>query len=223
MATPPEMQETRSVNNAQIALAAGGVLLLLVVVWFAFLRGGGEDDSTLETAPAPPPIEGEPLIPIDPVDPDGPDDGKGPVETFEVFAPKDPFKPLISPPGEGDTLPPTDGIDTDGDGLIDTPTDGDGDGTIDDGDADGDGTGDGTGTGDGGGESVGGHRVSLVDVYRAEGGPRAQVQVDGTVYTVEEGARFAENFQLLSINGECATMLYGDDQFTLCEGEEILK
>lgn len=226
MATPPEIQETRSVNNTQIALAAGGVLLLLVVVWFAFLRGGGED-SALETAPAPPPIEGEPLIPIDPVDPNRPGDGKGPVETFEVFAPKDPFKPLITPPGEGDVLPPTDGIDADGDGQIDTPTDG-GDGTTDPGDGtgtgtEGDGTGTGTGNGDGGGESVGGHRVSLVDVYRADGGPRAQVQVDGTVYTVEEGARFAESFQLLSINGECATMLYGDDQFTLCEGEEILK
>jgi hypothetical protein len=47
--------------------------------------------------------------------------------------------------------------------------------------------------------------------------------VDGTVYTVDEGEQFAESFQLLSINGECATMLYGDDQFTLCEGEEILK
>lgn len=223
MATPPEIQESRSINNSQIALAAGGVLLLLVVVWFAFLRGGG-DDSALETAPAPPPIEGEPLIPVDPVDPGGPGDGKGPVETFEVFAPKDPFKPLISPPGEGDGLTPTDGIDADGDGQIDTPTDGttdpgDGSGT----DGDGTGTGNGDGTGDGGGENVGGHRVTLVDVYRAEGGQRAQVQVDGTVYTVEEGARFAENFQLLSINGECATMLYGDDQFTLCEGEEILK
>jgi hypothetical protein len=47
--------------------------------------------------------------------------------------------------------------------------------------------------------------------------------VDGTVYTVEEGERFATSFELLSLNGDCATMLYGDDQFTLCEGEEILK
>ena len=219
MATPPEIQETRNVNTAQLALAAGGVLLLLVVLWLVFLRGG--DDPALETAPAPPPVEGgEPILPVDPGGDDGPGGGrgKGPVETFEVFAPKDPFKPLIEPATDtGDTgTPPTDGIDADGDGQIDPGTGtGDGNGT---------GTGTGNGTGDGGGgENVGGHRVSLVDVFRAEGGPRAQVQVDGTVYTVEEGERFAENFQLLSINGECATMLYGDDQFTLCEGEEILK
>ena len=228
MDSPPQIQETRSINNTQLALAAGGVLLLLVVLWFVFLRGGG-DDSTLETAPAPPPVEGEPLVPVDPGDGDeGGPGGKGPVETFEVFAPKDPFKPLVTPvsdTGDG-TTPPTSGIDTDGDGQIDTvppPGGGTGDGT---GDGTTDGTGNGTGTGNGsggGGENVGGHRVSLVDVFRAEGGQRAQVQVDGTVYTVDEGERFADNFQLLSINGECATMLYGDDQFTLCEGEEILK
>ena len=218
MATPPEIQETRDLNSTQLALAAGGVLLLLVVLWFAFLRGGG-DEELIETAPAPPPVEGEPLVPVAPGGGKGGGDGKGPVETFEVFAPRDPFEPLVSSADgtEGGT-PPTDGTtDTDGDGQID-PGDGTGDGT-------GTGTGDGTGTGSGdGGESVGGHRVTLVDVFRGEGGgQRAQVQVDGTVYTVEEGERFAENFQLLSINGECATMLFGDDQFTLCEGEEILK
>jgi hypothetical protein len=213
MATPPEIQQTRSVNNAQIALAAGGVVLLLVVVWFLFLRGGDED-SALESAPAPPPVEGEPLVPVDPGDTNKPDGGKGPVETFEVFAPKDPFKPLISAATDDDGAAPADGVDADGDGQIDPGT---GTGTDP-------GTGTDTGNGtDGGGENVGGHRVSLVDVFHAEGGQRAQVQVDGTVYTVEEGERFAESFQLLSINGECATMLFGDDQFTLCEGEEILK
>ena len=207
MATPPEIQETRNVNSAQIALAAGGVLLLLVILWFVFLRGGDED-SALESAPAPPPVEASPLEPVDPGDAGGPDGGKGPVETFEVFAPKDPFKPLISPETDGGTeVVPTDGVDADGDGQIDPGT----------------GTGDGTGTGNGGGESVGGHRVALVDVFRGDEGPRAQVQVDGTVYTVDEGERFAESFQLLSVSGECATMLFGDDQFTLCEGEEILK
>lgn len=225
MATPPEIQqEARNVNSTQIALAAGGVLLLLVVLWFLFLRGG--DDPAVETAPAPPPVEID-TDPIPPVVPgDGEDgDGKGPVETFEVFAPKDPFKPLITAQTTTDPgTPPADGIDADGDGQIDSGT-----GTTDPGTdpgtgtGTGNGTGTGTGSGSGGGENVGGHRVSLVDVFRADGGQRAQVQVDGTVYTVDEGDRFAESFQLLSINGECATMLYGDDQFTLCEGEEILK
>ncbi|MFN2588194.1 MAG: hypothetical protein ABR613_08755 [Actinomycetota bacterium] len=213
MATPPEIQETRGINNAQAGLAVAGVLVLLVVLWFVFLRGG--DDPVEDAAPIAPPVS-SPLTPQEPVEPpdDGKGPGKGPVETFQVFAPKDPFKPLISTDtGTGTTTPPgTDtgtGTDTDGDGVPDG-------GTV---------TGNGTGTGGGGGgENVAGHRVSLVDVFRGDGGePRAQVQVDGTVYTVEEGEQFAERFQLLSINGDCATMLYGDDQFTLCEGEEILK
>ncbi len=209
MATPPEIQETRSIGGAQVALAAGGVLLLLIVLWFLFLRGGGEDP--VVTAPVAPVPEATPVEPVEPQG-DGKGPGKGPVETFEVFAPKDPFKPLVTlgagtaPPGDPGA---TGGTDADGDGIIDG-----GSGT---------GTGTGTGTGDGGGENVGGHRVTLVDVYRDGGRARAQVQVDGTVYTVDEGERFADNFQLLSLNGDCATMLFGDDQFTLCEGEEILK
>jgi hypothetical protein len=65
--------------------------------------------------------------------------------------------------------------------------------------------------------------VRLVDVFTQGGRQRAQVQVDGTVYTVDEGETFAESFEVLSVSNDCATMLFGDDQFTMCEGEEILK
>jgi hypothetical protein len=216
MATPPEIQETRNISGAQMALAGGGVVLLLVVLWFVFLRGG-DDDPLLETAPTTPPLT-EPVEPVEPVDPGKGGRGKGPVETFEVFAPKDPFRPLVSAVTDTGTAaadPAAPVVDTNGDGVVD--------GKDDPGTGNGTGTGTGNGTGTGGGENVGGHRVLLVDVYRSGGGARAQVQVDGTVYTVEEGERFADNFQLVSISGECATMLFGDDQFTLCEGEEILK
>jgi hypothetical protein len=47
--------------------------------------------------------------------------------------------------------------------------------------------------------------------------------VDDTVYTVAEHRRFAEFFEVLSISGRCAGMLYGDDQFIICEGEQIIK
>jgi hypothetical protein len=47
--------------------------------------------------------------------------------------------------------------------------------------------------------------------------------VNGDVHSVAEGDVFAENFKLLSVSGDCASMLFGDDQFTICEGEEILK
>ena len=73
------------------------------------------------------------------------------------------------------------------------------------------------------GETVGDHRVKVVDVYTQNGRDRAQIQVDGTVYTVDEGEEFADNFRLVSASGRCATILFGDDEFTLCEGEEILK
>jgi hypothetical protein len=70
---------------------------------------------------------------------------------------------------------------------------------------------------------VGRHQVQVIDVYRQGGQDRAQIQVDETVYTVDEGEDFADNFRLVSASGACATMLFGDDEFTLCEGEQILK
>lgn len=112
-----------------------------------------------------------------------------------MFAPRDPFDPLVSDRG--------------GDGT-DAPqaTTGNGSAAV---------------AGSARGDTVGGHRVRLIDVFKTRGKRRAQVQIDGTAYTVDEGEIFAQSFQLLSISGECATMLFGDDQFTLCEGEEILK
>lgn len=52
---------------------------------------------------------------------------------------------------------------------------------------------------------------------------KAQVKVGSTVYTVVQDEVFADNFKLVSISGSCATLLHGDDKFTLCEGEEVIK
>ena len=218
-----EVKEKKQVEGKQIAMVVGGALLLLALFWFFFLRGG---DPAEEVA-APPP---DPAI-TTPGDLDGDKGGKGgdkddkpPVETFEVFASRDPFEPLLSTEGEGGTTDDgttDDGTTDDGttdDGTTDPPTDTDGDGDIDDDDATDPGD---SGDGDGpGGESVEGHTVQLVSV---NGQGKATVQVDGTVYEVTQGETFAENFELLSTSGDCATMLFGDDQFTVCEGEEILK
>jgi hypothetical protein len=51
----------------------------------------------------------------------------------------------------------------------------------------------------------------------------AQVQVDDTVYTMSTGQRFARSFKLLSINGQCAGLLFGDEQFSACVGQQIVK
>jgi hypothetical protein len=147
------------------------------------------------------------------------------VETFEVFAPKDPFDPLLSEAGtteegetteEGDTTDTGETTDTgDTTDTTDGTTDTNGDGVVDGSD-----TGGGGGAGPGSSDTVQGHSVELVATL--EDGS-VQVQVDDQVYTVDEGEQFAQNFELVSVSGACATLLYGDDQFTLCEGEEILK
>src|SRR5213079_1971442 len=48
--------------------------------------------------------------------------------------------------------------------------------------------------------SVNGHTVVLLDVFSQNGDQMAQVEVDGTVYTVKEGETFATDFQLVSVN-----------------------
>ena len=216
MGTPPDemdrpTQRAGSLAPAQIAVAVLGVLLLLVLLWFFLLRG---DDPAVEDATtAPPPAPAASATPEEaPKPPAG-----GPVETFEVFAPKDPFDPLISASaGTGGTTTAGTTAGTTTGGTTTTTSDGTGTTTT---------TTTTTGGDDdaGGGDTVGGHRVRVIDVFVRGGQGRAQIQVDGTVYTVDEGERFAQNFQLTSTSGQCATMLFGDDEFTLCEGEEILK
>ena len=205
-----EQQFAANPRRRQLAIVGGLAVLLLVAVWFFLLRGDG-DESTPAVSPAP--AAAAPATP----EPEGsaPEEkrskGAGAVETFEVFASRDPFEPLV-----GETSGTTSSGSTGGDS---TSTFIGGDGSTGSG-----GTGGGSTSGSGDGSStVGGHRVRVVDVYRAKHGPTAQVEVDSTVYTASEGERFADNFELVSASGQCATMLFGDDQFTLCEGEEILK
>ena len=63
--------------------------------------------------------------------------------------------------------------------------------------------------------TIGGHDVTLESTNN--NGNRLQVEVDGKLYTVEEGALFDENFKLVKIDGDCARFLFGDQSFTLCE------
>ena len=202
-----------NLTGGRLALVAVGVLvLLLALLWFFVLRS----DPAVETTTPPIPAPGA-ASPTPEAEPEETTRARNrPVETFEVFAPKDPFRPVLAATdttGAGGTTGDTgDGTATGGSGT----TNGDGTGTTA-------GGGSQSGGGSSGGESIGGRRVRLVDVFSEDGDQRARVQVDGTVYTVREGDRFADNFELLDIQGQCASLLYGDDQFTLCEGEEILK
>ena len=50
-------------------------------------------------------------------------------------------------------------------------------------------------------------------------GDTVQVEVDGHTSTVNEGQQFAGNFELVSVSGNCARFLFGDESFSLCQGE----
>jgi hypothetical protein len=56
--------------------------------------------------------------------------------------------------------------------------------------------------------------VKLVSVA---GNGKKLEQVDGMVFTVEPGATFDDNFELVKIDGECAKFLFSDQSFVLCE------
>ena len=71
--------------------------------------------------------------------------------------------------------------------------------------------------GGGSSQSIGGHTVVLDDIFTDNGVQKAQVEVDGTVYTVAPGDTFASSYQLVSISGTCGDFLFGDQAFTLCE------
>jgi hypothetical protein len=62
---------------------------------------------------------------------------------------------------------------------------------------------------------IGDHDVKLIGVGGR--GEKLDVQVDGKVYTVQPGATFDDNFMLVKIDGKCATFLFGDQRFELCE------
>jgi hypothetical protein len=64
---------------------------------------------------------------------------------------------------------------------------------------------------------IGGHVVVLLGVFVQDGIPWAQVDVDGTVYTVGEGQTFDDGFALIDVNGRCASFAYQTQPFTLCE------
>ncbi len=208
---------SQDLDRKQLMLVGGLFVVLLVVVWFFLLRGGGEDPAA--ELGAPPGIPIQTTAPITTPTPEGgegeevQDPEEGPVETFEVFARRDPFEPVVEvggPPGVVDPVTPSDGSSP---SPGTTPFD-DGSGAESDDESDDEPS---------ASQPPGTSRVKLIDAYKSGGVKRAQVRVDNTVYIAEEGETFAESFRLLSVSGKCASMLFGDDQFTLCEGDEVFK
>jgi hypothetical protein len=167
-----------------------GVVAVGSLAFFLLTRGGEEPEP--DSAPTPPISSPPPPVVEPPSDrPERP--------TFAFFGGRDPFVPLVVPQAAGepapeDAAPPVDEVDEDGDRA--------------DGDVDQDGV------------TMGGRRVSVIDVLTEDGRPVVQVQVDGETFVVGEGDRFAGNFEVVSIDDPCATFLFGDETFTLCEPGE---
>jgi hypothetical protein len=163
-----------------------GFLLVLGAAVIAFwLTAGGEDRSrTSESSTRQLGATGQPPASIEQPADNVP---VGAVETSELFAPKDPFDPLIS------TSERAGGRVTGASSKASRR------------------------------RAVGGERKVLLVASTSRQGGGAEVQVDGVAYTVSRGETFAENFKLLAASGDCVAMLFGDQEFTLCEGDEILK
>jgi hypothetical protein len=183
----------------------GGIVVGVLLAGFVLfsLLGGGEE----------PPTAAPPLAPGTESPSPAPEPGGPPIQSFTG---RDPFSvpPALSP---SPAPSPTDG----GGNGSPSPTDGgggNGDGNGGNGDGNG-GTGTPSPTAPGGGSSttVGGSTVVLLDIFERDGATRVQVEVDGVVYDVGIGDTFAGGrFELRSVSGNCATFLFGDEQFTLC-------
>jgi hypothetical protein len=138
-----------------------------------------------------------PDIPDTPPPPTSPSPSPGGGPPIQSFTGRDPFSvpPALSP----SPSPAPTGSPSPGDGGTASPTPSP------------------TAPGGGSSRNVGGSDVVLLDIFERDGATRVQVEVDGTVFDVGIGEQFASGrFELRSVAGNCATFLFGDEQFTLC-------
>ena len=173
-------------NHALVVGVVAASALGMFVVWSAF-GGSPAPQRSAQIVAGDSPVGNEGVEDESPV---AAQPGSRLIENYEVFAPKDPFEPLVG--GGGAALKAASPSVTGGV----------------------------TATFDNGTRSAGyHHEIKVLDVQ----GRSVTVSIDSIEMTVREGEIFAERFQLLSVADQCATMLMGDDQFTLCKGEQIFK
>lgn len=235
MTAPVAVDEAAARNRrALILLGAvlGAVLLLFLVTR---LLGGGGDEVEEEIPEARPRTSGQatPRATTTTTIPT--------VESFEVFTTKNPFIPLRGPnagSGIGSTprLPGSTPTTIGGGVQPTTPTTRPPTGTTPTTARPGTSPGSTTPTTAGGGSTTPttsgtsteprrGDRVSLQDVFVEAGVVTANVRVNDTVYRVREGQTFATSYRAVSLDAgtRCGRFVFGDDQFRLCRGEEVVK
>jgi hypothetical protein len=197
MATQPQV--TGGGQQRQLLLVAALAALLLIVgllVVRPLLGGGAEDQAVV----APPPVTAASAAPTTMprvASPSTSVAGEGAAGSV-----KDPFRPLVSSGATAATAQS---------GLTPAGTTAAPQSTVP-------GAAAGTASIPGGGATAD-RKVTLVGVA----GGKARVTVDGRVYTVAEGQRFASRYRAVDIGSECATFESGTTPFTLCQGEAVLK
>ena len=217
MTTPIEPSDAPGLDpqarRQRVMLAVlGGVFALVLIVFVVrplLTGGGGGKKASSTTLPPAPLVSTTTTVPA-------PAPPPGQAETFDMFMMKNPFTPLVGATTggtTGGTTGATSGVGTGAAATSGTTTAGGSTST-------------GTSTGASGGLATAprrAQRVALLDVFTSGGKTLAKVRVNDTVYTVAPGDHFAENYQLVSLEGQCGTFLLGDSRFRLCEGEELLK
>jgi hypothetical protein len=143
-----------------------------------------------------------------------------PPETFEVFSTKNPFTPVVSTGGFPEPIPP-DEEDPFSTTTTTFPTGGSTTSTSFPSSF-----GSTTTTLPTSTEPRTPQQVEMLELFTDTNGEVvAQVRVDSVVYKVGEGDVFATSYQVVSLSlaEQCGEFLFGDDRFTLCVGEELLK
>lgn len=197
-------EEPRSGDRRKMALVAGaGALAVAVLGYFVVvpMLSGSDPSAEAQVVRKKAPVTAK----KNPAKPAAKKPAAQPATYADTSARKDPFKPLVVEPV---VAPPVVGPAAPADGSTGGGTTG--------------GTTGGTSTG-GSTVSVGGQRVALVLVYAKDGKSYAQTKVGDQVYTPSVGEVFAGTYKLLAVSGKTATFLFGDEQFTLSEGQEVLK
>ena len=223
MASPTSAGKSRK----PFLFVLGGLVLLFVLVYKFVLTPGEEPTKAQPTRPV-----AASKAPTSTTKP-GPANqaGGAVVETFEIIEVKNPFAPLVPQAGGGSTggtagapAPPTSPANTPATtpaGAPEPPSTGAGPepGST----APSQGPGGGSGSG-GAVEPNVGTRVAMLEAPFMDGGRMVvNVKIGSTVYKVGVGDTFATSFKVVSLDGSCGVFLFGDNRFTLCSGQEILK